>query len=135
MILDRYTELGGNMVDTSNLYSLGKSEQIIGRWLAKYVRIVTICTYMLLRIGPIKLAYLGHFYFYWNVCVPSKENERHVYRCPCYFCFSFYYFKERLMFSCDMIFIIMTGSPRWVLVHYMIKSKTWRGYKRLHCTK
>jgi aryl-alcohol dehydrogenase-like predicted oxidoreductase len=43
MILDRYTELGGNMVDTSNLYSLGKSEQIIGRWLAKYVRIVTIC--------------------------------------------------------------------------------------------
>ena len=64
MILDRYTELGGNMVDTSNLYSLGMSEQIIGRWLAKYVRIVTICTYMLLRIGPIKLAYLGHFYFY-----------------------------------------------------------------------
>ena len=63
MILDRYTELGGNMVDTSNLYSLGKSEQIIGRWLAKYVRIVTIYTYMLLCIGPIKLAYLGHFFY------------------------------------------------------------------------
>ena len=60
-ILDRYTELGGNMIDTSNLYSLGKSEQIIGRWLAKYVWIVTIYTYIVLCIGPIKLAYLGHF--------------------------------------------------------------------------
>lgn len=31
--LDRYVELGGNLVDTADVYSAGISEEIIGRWL------------------------------------------------------------------------------------------------------
>ena len=33
--LDRYLEVGGNLIDTADVYSGGISEQIIGRWLAK----------------------------------------------------------------------------------------------------
>ena len=32
--LDRFVEVGGNFVDTANVYSGGESEAIIGRWLA-----------------------------------------------------------------------------------------------------
>lgn len=32
--LDRFTEAGGTLVDTADVYSGGQSEQIIGRWLA-----------------------------------------------------------------------------------------------------
>jgi aryl-alcohol dehydrogenase-like predicted oxidoreductase len=32
--LDRYLEVGGNLVDTADVYSSGVSEQMIGRWLA-----------------------------------------------------------------------------------------------------
>ena len=32
--LDRFLELGGNLIDTANVYSSGESEAIIGRWLA-----------------------------------------------------------------------------------------------------
>ncbi|MEO7744918.1 MAG: aldo/keto reductase [Actinomycetota bacterium] len=32
--LDRFTEVGGTLVDTADVYSSGVSEQIIGRWLA-----------------------------------------------------------------------------------------------------
>jgi aryl-alcohol dehydrogenase-like predicted oxidoreductase len=32
--LDRYLEVGGNLVDTADVYSAGVSEQMIGRWLA-----------------------------------------------------------------------------------------------------
>ena len=34
-ILDRYTDAGGNFVDTADVYSRGASEEIIGRWLAR----------------------------------------------------------------------------------------------------
>ena len=34
-ILDRYSELGGNFIDTADVYSQGASEEIIGRWLAR----------------------------------------------------------------------------------------------------
>jgi aryl-alcohol dehydrogenase (NADP+) len=33
--LDRFVEVGGNFIDTANVYSRGISEEIIGRWLAK----------------------------------------------------------------------------------------------------
>lgn len=33
-ILDRFVEAGGNFLDTSNVYSSGQSEEIIGEWLA-----------------------------------------------------------------------------------------------------
>lgn len=33
--LDRFVEVGGNFIDTANVYSRGVSEEIIGRWLAK----------------------------------------------------------------------------------------------------
>ncbi|WP_305783197.1 aldo/keto reductase [Symbioplanes lichenis] len=32
--LDRFVEVGGNFVDTANVYSRGGSEEVIGRWLA-----------------------------------------------------------------------------------------------------
>ncbi|VDI65996.1 Hypothetical predicted protein [Mytilus galloprovincialis] len=37
-LLDRYVELGGNFLDTANVYCLGQSEQIIGTWLKKQKR-------------------------------------------------------------------------------------------------
>ena len=33
--LDRFVEAGGNLVDTADVYSRGRSEEIIGRWLAQ----------------------------------------------------------------------------------------------------
>ncbi len=32
-ILDRFAEVGGNFIDTANVYSRGISEEIVGRWL------------------------------------------------------------------------------------------------------
>src|SRR5271155_3472893 len=32
-ILDHYVELGGNFIDTANVYNDGRSEEIIGDWL------------------------------------------------------------------------------------------------------
>jgi len=37
-LLDRYYELGGNFLDTANLYSNGESEKIIGNWMKKHDR-------------------------------------------------------------------------------------------------
>jgi aryl-alcohol dehydrogenase-like predicted oxidoreductase len=37
-MLDRYVEAGGNFLDTSNVYSSGKSEEIIGKWLSRHDR-------------------------------------------------------------------------------------------------
>jgi len=37
-ILDRYHELGGNFIDTANVYTDGRSEEIIGSWLGKKTR-------------------------------------------------------------------------------------------------
>jgi len=34
-ILDRFAELGGNFIDTSNMYAAGNSERIVGSWLKK----------------------------------------------------------------------------------------------------
>ncbi len=33
LLLDRYTDAGGNFVDTADVYGKGRSEEIIGRWL------------------------------------------------------------------------------------------------------
>jgi aryl-alcohol dehydrogenase-like predicted oxidoreductase len=38
LMLDRYVEAGGNFVDSSNVYSSGKSEEIIGTWLSHHDR-------------------------------------------------------------------------------------------------
>jgi aryl-alcohol dehydrogenase-like predicted oxidoreductase len=40
-ILDAYVEAGGNLVDTSNVYVGGVSEEIIGRWFAARPKEVT----------------------------------------------------------------------------------------------
>jgi len=37
-ILDRFHELGGNFIDTANIYTDGRSEEIIGSWLKKHNR-------------------------------------------------------------------------------------------------
>lgn len=34
-ILNRYVELGGNFIDTANMYCVGQSEQFIGNWLSR----------------------------------------------------------------------------------------------------
>ena len=39
-IMDRYAELGGNFLDTANVYGFGKSEEIVGNWLSKYANII-----------------------------------------------------------------------------------------------
>jgi len=36
-IMDRFAELGGNFLDTANVYGRGTSETVVGNWLAKYV--------------------------------------------------------------------------------------------------
>ena len=33
-MLDRFVEVGGTLIDTADVYAQGRSEQIIGRWLA-----------------------------------------------------------------------------------------------------
>jgi aryl-alcohol dehydrogenase-like predicted oxidoreductase len=37
-LLDHYVEAGGNFLDTANVYSAGKSEEIIGTWLSRQDR-------------------------------------------------------------------------------------------------
>ncbi|XP_052705366.1 1-deoxyxylulose-5-phosphate synthase YajO-like isoform X2 [Crassostrea angulata] len=37
-ILDKFVSLGGNFIDTANVYSIGISESIIGQWLIKQKR-------------------------------------------------------------------------------------------------
>ncbi len=34
-IMDRYVELGGNLIDTADIYTAGASERVVGRWLAQ----------------------------------------------------------------------------------------------------
>ena len=34
-LLDRFVEVGGNFIDTANIYSEGTSETIIGNWFQK----------------------------------------------------------------------------------------------------
>lgn len=36
-ILDRFVELGGNFIDTANMYGEGSTEEFIGDWLSQYV--------------------------------------------------------------------------------------------------
>jgi aryl-alcohol dehydrogenase-like predicted oxidoreductase len=38
LMLDRFVEAGGNVIDTANVYSAGLSEEILGRWLALHDR-------------------------------------------------------------------------------------------------
>ncbi|VDH90623.1 Hypothetical predicted protein [Mytilus galloprovincialis] len=52
-ILDRFTELGGNMLDTSNLYSYGKSEKIVGQWICRKNRSdIVLATKVRAPVGP-----------------------------------------------------------------------------------
>jgi aryl-alcohol dehydrogenase-like predicted oxidoreductase len=50
--LDRFIEVGGTLVDTADVYSSGRSEQIIGRWLAERPSDIT---------EPVVLATKGRF--------------------------------------------------------------------------
>jgi aryl-alcohol dehydrogenase (NADP+) len=50
--LDRFVEAGGTLVDTADVYGAGRSEEIIGRWLASRPAEVT---------GPVVLASMGRF--------------------------------------------------------------------------
>lgn len=34
-ILDRFVELGGNFIDTANIYGRGTSETVVGNWLSR----------------------------------------------------------------------------------------------------
>lgn len=37
-IINRYIELGGNFLDTADIYNGGESEAIIGRWVERRVK-------------------------------------------------------------------------------------------------
>ncbi len=37
-MMDRFVEVGGNFIDTANVYSVGLSEEIVGRWLHSRTR-------------------------------------------------------------------------------------------------
>jgi aryl-alcohol dehydrogenase-like predicted oxidoreductase len=34
-LMDRYSELGGNFLDTADMYGIGASERVVGSWLKK----------------------------------------------------------------------------------------------------
>jgi aryl-alcohol dehydrogenase-like predicted oxidoreductase len=52
-ILDRFVEAGGNFIDTADVYSDGKSEEILGRWLKGKTRDdLVIATKVRFSIGP-----------------------------------------------------------------------------------
>lgn len=53
-ILDRFTEAGGNFIDTADIYSEGRSEEIIGRWMQtrKTRRQIVLATKVFCRTGP-----------------------------------------------------------------------------------
>lgn len=52
-ILDRFVEAGGDFIDTANVYSSGKSEEILGRWLKGKSRDgFVIATKVRFRMGP-----------------------------------------------------------------------------------
>ena len=42
-IMDRYAALGGNFIDTANMYAAGNSERIVGSWLKKYDLLIKCC--------------------------------------------------------------------------------------------
>ena len=51
-MLDRFLEAGGNFLDTANVYSSGKSEEIIGKWLSHQDReSVVVATKARFRTG------------------------------------------------------------------------------------
>lgn len=52
-ILDRFIEAGGNFIDTADVYSTGKSEEILGRWLKGKTRAdIVIATKVRFNMGP-----------------------------------------------------------------------------------
>jgi aryl-alcohol dehydrogenase-like predicted oxidoreductase len=52
-ILDRFIEAGGNFIDTADVYSAGKSEEILGRWLKGKTRAdFVIATKVRFDMGP-----------------------------------------------------------------------------------
>jgi aryl-alcohol dehydrogenase-like predicted oxidoreductase len=52
-ILDRFVDAGGNFIDTADVYSDGKSEEILGRWLkAKNRDDIVIATKVRFSTGP-----------------------------------------------------------------------------------
>jgi aryl-alcohol dehydrogenase-like predicted oxidoreductase len=52
-ILDRFIEAGGNFIDTADVYSAGKSEEILGRWLKGKPRAdFVIATKVRFDMGP-----------------------------------------------------------------------------------
>jgi aryl-alcohol dehydrogenase-like predicted oxidoreductase len=52
-MLDYFVEAGGNFIDTANVYSQGKSEEILGRWLKGKPRDdLVIATKVRFSMGP-----------------------------------------------------------------------------------
>ena len=43
-ILDRFQELGGNFLDSADIYEAGESEEIIGDWMKRSVQQFSACT-------------------------------------------------------------------------------------------
>ena len=39
-LLDHFAAAGGNCIGTADIYQKGHAEEILGRWLVKYVRVI-----------------------------------------------------------------------------------------------
>ena len=42
-MMDKFAALGGNFIDTADVYARGRSEEIIGTWLKKYFYSINFC--------------------------------------------------------------------------------------------
>ena len=52
-MLDRFVQAGGNFIDTANVYSTGKSEEVVGKWLGRQRReSFVIATKVRFPMGP-----------------------------------------------------------------------------------
>ena len=57
-LLDRFVELGGNFIDTADVYQFGMSETIIGRWIEKHPKLrskVKVCIQLYLYILKLRM--------------------------------------------------------------------------------
>lgn len=50
-LMDRFFEAGGNFIDTADIYSRGRSEEIVGRWLKDHRRDVVLASKFRLPMG------------------------------------------------------------------------------------
>ncbi|KAJ5645780.1 hypothetical protein N7490_002152 [Penicillium lividum] len=76
-LLDAYYDLGGNFIDTANMYQFGQSEEWIGQWLQKTGRrseIVLATKYTLSPSSRLQVDYIDIYYVHaWDFATSIPE--------------------------------------------------------------